>query len=66
MNVFAETSGLFALLVKSDYTCIREMDNFNYFVKNNSENNAQLVTSLFVLLVETTVFLQRRTVLIPY
>ena len=55
MNIFADTSGLFALLVKNDYMHIRARENFNYF----AENNIQLVTSSFVL-VETAALLQSR------
>jgi uncharacterized protein len=55
MNIFADTSGLFALLVKNDYMFVRAKEKFNYF----AENNAQLLTSSFVL-VETTALLQRR------
>lgn len=60
MNIFADTSGLFALLVKNDDMYVRAMENFNYF----AENNAQLVTSSFVL-VETTALLQRKIGLMP-
>ena len=60
MKVFADTSGLFALLVKNDHMYVRAKENFNYF----AENNAQLVTSSFVL-VETTALLQRRIGLTP-
>jgi predicted nucleic acid-binding protein len=60
MNVFADTSGLFALLVKNDYMAVRARENFGYF----AENNVQLVTSSFVL-VETTALLQRRIGLAP-
>lgn len=55
MNIFTDTSGLFALLVKNDYMHIRARENFNYF----AENNVQLVTSSFVL-VETAALLQSR------
>ena len=55
MNIFADTSGFFALLVKSDYMHVRARENFRYF----AENNAQLISSSFVL-VETTALLQRR------
>lgn len=55
MNIFAATSGLFALLVKNDYMYVRARANFNYF----AEKSVQLVTSSFVL-VETTALLQRR------
>jgi uncharacterized protein len=60
MNIFADTSGLFALLVKNDYMYIRARENFRYF----AENNVQLVTSSFVL-VETTALLQHRIGLAP-
>jgi uncharacterized protein len=60
MNIFADTSGLFALLVKNDYMHVRARGNFNYF----AENNVQLVTSSFVL-VETTALLQSRIGLAP-
>ncbi|MBW2368988.1 MAG: PIN domain-containing protein [Deltaproteobacteria bacterium] len=60
MNVFADTSGLFALLVQNDYMHIRARENFKYF----SSQNAQLVTSSFVL-VETTALLQRRIGMAP-
>lgn len=60
MNIFADTSGLFALLVKNDYMYVRARENFKYF----AENNVQLVTSSFVL-VETTALLQRRIGLAP-
>ena len=55
MNVFADTSGLFALLVRNDYMHVRAMENFACFARENT----QLVTSSFVL-VETTALLQRR------
>jgi len=55
MNIFADTSGLFALLVKNDYMYVRARKNFSYF----AENNVRLVTSSFVL-VETTALLQSR------
>jgi uncharacterized protein len=60
MNIFADTSGLFALLVKNDYMSIKARENFSYF----AENNVQLVTSSFVL-VETTALLQSRIGLAP-
>ncbi|MCU0598492.1 MAG: PIN domain-containing protein [Desulfobacterales bacterium] len=60
MNIFADTSGLFALLVKNDYMYVRARENFNYF----AENNVQLVTTSFVL-VETTALLQSRIGLAP-
>jgi predicted nucleic acid-binding protein len=55
MNIFADTSGLFALLVQNDFMHIRARENFGYF----AEKNAQLVTNSFVL-VETIALLQRR------
>lgn len=55
MIVFADTSGLFALLVDDDLMHIRARANFEYFV----ENNIQLLTSSYVLL-ETLTLLQRR------
>ena len=60
MNIFADTSGLFALLVKNDEMFERAVKNFNWF----AENNVQLVTSSFVL-VETTALLQSRIGLAP-
>ena len=60
MNIFADTSGLCALLVQNDFMHIRARENFSYF----AEKNAQLVTSSFVL-VETTTLLQRRIGLAP-
>ncbi len=60
MNIFADTSGLFALLVKNDYMYVRARENFNCF----AEKNAQLVTSSFVL-VETAALLQRRIGMAP-
>ncbi len=60
MNVFVDTSGLFALLVQNDHMHIRARENFSYF----AEQNAQLVTSSFVL-VETIALLQRRIGLAP-
>lgn len=60
MNIFADTSGFFALLVKNDYMHVRAKENFKYF----AENNVQLVTSSFVL-VETTALLQRRIRMAP-
>ena len=60
MNIFADTSGLFALLVKNDYMYVRANENFKYF----AENNVQLVTSSFVL-VETAALLQRRIGMAP-
>ncbi len=55
MKIFADTSGLFALLVKNDYMHVRAGKNFKYF----AENKARLVTSSFIL-VETMALLQRR------
>ena len=60
MNIFADTSGFFALLVKNDYMYVRARENFDYFVGQN----VQLVTSSFVL-VETTALLQRRIGMAP-
>ena len=60
MNVFVDTSGYFALLVQNDHMHIRAKENFSYF----AEQNAQLVTSSFVL-VETIALLQRRIGLAP-
>jgi predicted nucleic acid-binding protein len=55
MRIFADTSGLFALLVKNDYMHVRAQQNFAYF----AQHRAELLTSSFVL-VETTALLQRR------
>jgi uncharacterized protein len=55
MNIFADTSGFFALLVQNDYMYVRARENFLYF----AENNIALITSSFVL-VETTALLHRR------
>ncbi|MEF3168553.1 MAG: PIN domain-containing protein [Deltaproteobacteria bacterium] len=55
MKVFADTSGLFALLVSNDYMHVRAKLNFAYFAKHR----AHLLTSSFVL-VETIALLQRR------
>ena len=55
MRIFADTSGLFALLVKNDHMHIRAKQNFEYF----AQHRAHLLTSSFVL-VETTALLQRR------
>jgi len=60
MNVFADTSGLYALLVRNDYMHVRASLNFAYF----AEHRAQLLTSSFVL-VETTALLQRRIGMAP-
>lgn len=55
MIVFADTSGLFALLVQDDLMYLRAKANFEYFIANNT----QLLTSSYVLL-ETLTLLQRR------
>lgn len=55
MRIFADTSGLFALLVKNDYMHVRAKLNFSYF----AHHHVQLLTSSFVL-VETIALLQRR------
>ena len=55
MKVFADTSGLFALMVHNDYMHVRAKLNFEYFALKK----AQLLTSSFVL-VETVALLQRR------
>jgi uncharacterized protein len=55
MIVFADTSGLFALLVRDDFMHVRARTNFEYF----AERQVQLLTSSFVL-VETIALLQRR------
>ena len=55
MKIFADTSGLFALLVRNDYMHVRARLNFEYF----AENKVRLITSSFVL-VETMALLQRR------
>lgn len=55
MKIFADTSGLFALLVKNDDMHVRAKLNFSYF----AQHRVQLMTSSFVL-VETTALLQRR------
>lgn len=60
MNVFVDTAGLFALLVRSDYMHVRAKENFAYF----AENRVQLLTSSFVL-VETIALLQSRIGLPP-
>ncbi len=60
MNIFADTSGIFALLVKNDYMHVRARENLKYF----AGENVQLVTSSFVL-VETTALLQRRIGIAP-
>jgi predicted nucleic acid-binding protein len=55
MNVFVDTSGLFALLVQNDTMHSHAKGSFAYF----SRKKARLYTSSFVL-VETTALLQRR------
>ena len=55
MNVFADTSALFSLLVRDDFMHIRAQLNFAHFARHNF----QLVTSSFVL-VEAIALLQRR------
>lgn len=60
MNIFADTSGFFALMTHNDYMHVRAKENFNYFAKER----ASLLTSSFVL-VETLALLQRRIGLDP-
>ena len=55
MMVFADTSGLFAYLVKNDFMYVRAKNIFQSF----AESNTRLLTSSYVLL-ETTALLQRR------
>jgi len=55
MNVFVDTSGLFALLVQNDAMHTQAKERFAYFARQK----ARLYTSSFVL-VETTALLQRR------
>ena len=55
MIVFADTSALFALMVRDDAMHVRAKENFRYFGKND----ARLLTSSYVL-VETIALLQRR------
>jgi len=55
MTVFADTSALFALLVRDDFMHIRAKENFAYF----AEHGVQLLTSSYIL-VETITLLQRR------
>jgi predicted nucleic acid-binding protein len=55
MRVFADTSGLFALLVKNDAMHVQAKLNFSHFARHR----ARLLTSSFVL-VETVALLQRR------
>ena len=60
MIVFADTSALFALLVRDDLMHIRAKENFAYFARYG----VQLLTSSFIL-VETVALLQRRIGLAP-
>lgn len=60
MIVFADTSALFALLVRDDFMHIRAKENFAYFAKHG----VQLLTSSYIL-VETITLLQRRIGLAP-
>ncbi len=55
MIVFADTSGLFAYLVKNDFMYVRAKNIFQSF----AESNVRLLTSSYILL-ETTALLQRR------
>jgi predicted nucleic acid-binding protein len=55
MIIFADTSGIFALLVENDFMHVRAKLNFAYF----AQHRVQLLTSSFVL-VETAALLQRR------
>lgn len=55
MIVFADTSALYALLVRDDFMHIRAKKCFSYF----AEHSIQLLSSSFVL-VETIALLQRR------
>ena len=55
MNVFADTSGLFALISRNDHMHMKAKESFNVF----AQQDIQLVTSSFVL-VETIALLQRR------
>ena len=55
MRIFADTSGIFALLVQNDSMHMRAKQIFTYF----AQQRAQLLTSSFVL-VETVALLQRR------
>jgi uncharacterized protein len=55
MNVFADTSALYALLVRDDFMHVRAKKCFAYFAKHAT----QLLSSSFVL-VETIALLQRR------
>jgi len=60
MIIFADTSALFALLVRDDLMHIRAKENFAYFARHG----VQLLTSSLVL-VETVALLQRRIGLAP-
>ncbi len=53
--IFADTAGLFALMVKNDLMHVRAKQNFAFFARQR----VQLLTSSFVL-VETAALLQRR------
>ncbi len=55
MIIFADTSALYALLVRDDYMHVRAKKCFSYI----SENTVQLLSSSFIL-VETIALLQRR------
>lgn len=55
MRIFADTSGIYALLVSNDRMHKKAAKQFDLF----SEADAQLITSSFVL-VETAALLQRR------
>ena len=55
MRIFADTSGIYALLVSNNRMHKKAVKQFDHF----SEAGAQLITSSFVL-VETTALLQRR------
>ncbi len=55
MTVFADTSGIFALLVRNDYMYVRAQSVFQSF----ANNNVNLLSSSYVL-VETIALLQRR------
>ena len=55
MMVFADTSALYALLVRDDVMHLRARDNFRYFAREK----VRLLTSSFVP-VETIALLQRR------
>lgn len=55
MIVFADTSALYALLVRDDLMHVRAKKCFSYF----AEHSVQLISSSFVL-VETVALLQRR------